>query len=191
MRYALIVLCFLAEVAAAASMYRYRGPNGEVMFSDRKIDDPRYTLLSHSRDGKYLGKLSTPATPVSRQQIEAFITAAARRYSVDAKLINAIVYAESAFNPYAMSKAGAVGLMQLMPDTAAGYNIADLMDPQANVDAGVRHVADLLREFEGNVELAVAAYNAGAGAVRRHGGVPPYRETQRYVAKVLAYWRAN
>lgn len=191
MRLALIGVLLFCQMATAASMYRYRGPNGEVLFSDRKIDDPGYTLMSHSRNGKYLGKLTTPATPVSRQQIDEFIVSAARRYNVDAALISAIIMAESSYNPYAMSKAGAVGLMQLMPDTAAGYHIADLMDPQANIDAGVRHVADLLREFDGDVVLAVAAYNAGSGAVRRHKGVPPYRETQRYVAKVLAYWRGD
>lgn len=191
MRRTLVGLLLFCQVASAASMYRYRGPNGEVLFSDRKIDDPSYTLLSHSRNGQYLGKLSTPATPVSRQQVDGYIASAARRYGVDAGLISAIIMAESSYNPYAMSKAGAVGLMQLMPDTAAGYHIADLMDPQANIDAGVRHVADLLREFEGNVEWAIAAYNAGSGAVRRHRGVPPYLETQRYVAKVLAYWRGD
>jgi len=191
MRFALVGLLLIADVAAAASMYRYRGPNGEVLFSDRKLDKPGYTLLSHSRQGKYLGKLAAPATPVSRDQINQFIQSAARRYGVDETLISAIVKAESSFNPYAMSKAGAVGLMQLMPDTAAGYHIADLMDPEANIDAGVRHVASLLQEFNGDIELSIAAYNAGSGAVKRHGGVPPYPETQRYVSKVLGFWRGH
>jgi soluble lytic murein transglycosylase-like protein len=178
-----------ANVAAAASMYRYRGPAGEVVFTDRKLDDPRYTLLSHSRNGQYLGKLSTPATSVSRQVINNYILAASKRYSVDTGLIQAIVETESGFQPYAISPAGAVGLMQLMPDTAAGYHIADLMDPEANIDAGVRHVAHLLHMFGGDVHLAVAAYNAGAGSVKHYGGVPPYAETQRYVEKVLHLWR--
>src|SRR6056300_1714352 len=104
MRFALVGLLLIADVAAAASMYRYRGPNGEVLFSDRKLDKPGYTLLSHSRQGKYLGKLAAPATPVSRDQINQFIQSAARRYGVDETLISAIVKAESSFNPYAMSK---------------------------------------------------------------------------------------
>lgn len=191
LRFTLVGLLVCATMASAASIYRYRGPDGETLFSDRPIDDPRYTLLSHSRNGKYLGQLSAPAMRVSRQQIETYIDSAAKRYSVDAKLIKAIIQAESGFNPYAMSKAGAVGLMQLMPDTAAGYNIADLMDPQANIDAGVRHVADLLRQFNNDIELVLAAYNAGAGAVKRYGGVPPFSETRRYIDKVLTDYRAN
>lgn len=189
LRYALVLVLLGANVAGAASMYRYRGPAGEVVFTDRKMDDPRYTLLSHSRDGQYLGKLSTPATTVSRHTIETYIAAASQRYAVDSALISAIIEMESGFQPYAISPAGAVGLMQLMPDTAAGYHIADLMDPQANVDAGVRHVAHLLQMFEGDVVRAVAAYNAGAGNVIRYGGVPPFAETQRYVENVLRRWR--
>jgi hypothetical protein len=110
----------------------------------------------------------------------------AGRYDLDPDLIKAVAYVESAFKPDAVSPKGAVGLMQLMPATAAMYGVTDLTDPGQNLNAGARHLRSLMDEFNGDLTLVLAAYNAGSGAVRRSGGVPAYRETRNYVRRVQA-----
>lgn len=170
----------------AESVYRYKGPNGEVVFSDRKLDKPGFTLVSHSKNGAYLGRLATPATLPSRAVVKEMISATARRYQLDPKLLTAIIAIESSFKVDAISASGAVGLMQLMPDTANDYAIAELMDPEANLDAGARHLVGLFTEFK-ELDIVLAAYNAGAGNVRRYNGVPPFSETKRYIEKIKRY----
>jgi soluble lytic murein transglycosylase-like protein len=114
------------------------------------------------------------------------IRSAARRYSVDELLVAAIVEAESSFNPMAISPVGAIGLMQVMPATAATFGAADPSNPAVNIDLGARYLSRLLNRFGGDLELALAAYNAGPGAVDRYDGMPPYRETRAYVGRVLS-----
>jgi soluble lytic murein transglycosylase-like protein len=116
---------------------------------------------------------------------------AARRHGLDPELVVAVVSVESGFRPQAVSPKGAQGLMQLMPKTAESLGVADAFDPEQNLDGGVRHLGQLLTLYDGDVERALAAYNAGEGAVHRHGGVPPYRETRAYVKKVLERYRAQ
>ena len=112
--------------------------------------------------------------------------------SLEPELLHAVVRAESAYDPDAVSSAGAVGLMQLMPDTARRYGVSDRRDPDANVLAGASYLRDLIAEFEQDLELALAAYNAGENAVRSYGNrIPPYPETQGYVRKVLRYYAEN
>ena len=118
------------------------------------------------------------------------VTRTARVHGVDEALVHAVIFAESSYDPDAISPAGASGLMQLMPATAAQYGVRDLFDPAQNVNGGVRLLRDLLARFDGNIELALAAYNAGAYAVIRAGNrVPPHTETAAYVPKVIDYYR--
>lgn len=112
------------------------------------------------------------------------ITAAARQYGVEEAIVRAIIHAESAYNPMALSRAGAQGLMQLMPPTAARFGVTDSYDAAQNIRGGVQYLAWLLKRFNGDLTLAAAGYNAGEGAVDRHGGVPPYSETRYYVQRV-------
>jgi soluble lytic murein transglycosylase-like protein len=119
------------------------------------------------------------------------VAQAARRHGLDPALVLAVVSVESGFRPAAVSPKGAQGLMQLMPRTAASLGVEDAFDPEQNVDAGVRHLETLVRLYGGDLTRALAAYNAGQGAVARHGGVPPYRETRAYVRRVLERYRAK
>ena len=140
------------------------------------------------------GTLSTAATGMPAggdiRRYSSIIERASRTYGVDAALVHAVIMAESSFDPDARSPAGASGLMQLMPGTARHYGVEDLFDPRQNIHGGVKCLRDLLQQFDGNVELALAAYNAGTAAVIRAGRrIPPLAETQAYVPKVIDYYR--
>ncbi len=137
---------------------------------------------SYAADGP-LRRLRPP------KAIQALVEEIAPRYGLDVTLVLALIKAESDFQPDAISPKRAHGLMQLLPETAALYGVTELLDPRQNVLAGVQHLRDLLVIFEGDVTLALAAYNAGSGAVRRYGGVPPYRETRTYVKRIRRYYR--
>jgi hypothetical protein len=123
--------------------------------------------------------------------LRALATEAARRHGLDPELVLAVVSVESGFQPAAVSRKGAQGLMQLMPPTAAALGVADPLDPGANLDGGARHLGALLARYGGDLRKALAAYNAGGGAVDRHKGVPPYVETRAYVAEVLRRYRSG
>jgi Transglycosylase SLT domain len=116
------------------------------------------------------------------------IEAVSQKYKVDPKLVKAVIQVESAYNSDALSRAGAIGLMQLMPATASRFGVKEIRDPEENIHGGVKYLRFLLNRFENDLTLAVAAYNAGEGAVDRFGGVPRYTETQNYVRKVLSLY---
>jgi soluble lytic murein transglycosylase-like protein len=121
---------------------------------------------------------------ISQQQLDALIEDAAQRHNVDPNLVRSMIRVESNFNSRAVSRKGALGLMQLMPATARELKVQNPLDPAQNVDGGVRHLKGLLRTFNGDVELSLAAYNAGEGAVKRKGGIPNYKETRNYVRRI-------
>jgi soluble lytic murein transglycosylase-like protein len=132
----------------------------------------------------------TQGEPVTGD-FSSLINQAAEKYNVNPALVQAVVKAESNFNPNAISSSGALGLMQLMPGTASGLGVTDPLDPEQNIDGGVRYISQLLKHYDGNIKLAVAAYNAGPGAVDRYNGIPPYQETQTYVNRVLGYFNSS
>lgn len=127
--------------------------------------------------------------PLNRGAFNEAIQMAAEEFAVDDALIRAIIHAESAYQPQALSPKGAQGLMQLMPATQAELQVIDVFDPISNITGGTLYLSRLLDQFDQNVELAAAAYNAGAGAVREYGGVPPYKETREYVRRVKILYR--
>ena len=147
---------------------------------------------------QYLGNPSTDQTASStrssaltQMEVDAAIDKAAARHNVDPNLVRALVKVESNFNPNAVSRKGAMGLMQLMPSTARQLKVSNPFNPEENVDAGVRHLKKLLESYNGNVPLSLAAYNAGSGAVARSAGIPRYRETRNYVRRITTLYGGN
>ena len=130
-----------------------------------------------------------PSRPMSR--LEGLIERYARSQALDPQLVRAVVQAESGFDPQARSTKGAMGLMQLMPETARELGVSDPWDPEQNIRGGTRYLRQMLKRFGGDLEKALAGYNAGPSAVERHGGVPPFPETTRYIGKVLALYRGG
>jgi hypothetical protein len=181
---------------AGAQIARTVDPTGREMFVN--VDPPVSVRLSAAKSRKtiYLPAESTfmgashPAMSIDRDGAEKLVREAAQRHNVDPALVRAVIQTESNWNPTAYSRKGAGGLMQLIPTTAQRYGANDVFNPQQNIDAGVRHLRGLLERYNGNLELALAAYNAGEGAVDRAHGIPAFRETRDYVQKVQdAYFR--
>jgi soluble lytic murein transglycosylase-like protein len=184
-----------AAVPAMADIFSFKDEKGIVHFTNIKGLDSRYKLV-RKEDGTPINPASNYTARVfmpSQADIEKYshiITTAAKAYGVEASLVHAVISAESGYDRYAISRTGAMGLMQLMPDTARRYGVQNMMDPTENIHGGVRYLADLLTMFKGRVDLTIAAYNAGENAVIRAGHrIPNYAETRHYVPKVLGFYR--
>ena len=181
-----VALC-CAWATAEADIYKFVDENNVVHFSNVP-DDPRYTVFMKEPHYKARasGAQSAASFSANRERFRPLIASMAQHYKVDEALLHALILAESAYNPNAVSPKGATGLMQLMPGTAKRYGVTNIADPTANLHGGTRYLRDLLRMFKNNVHLALAAYNAGENAVINNGNqIPPYAETQNYVAKVI------
>lgn len=175
----------MLSVASASSastgedLYGYIGPNGTVHVTNVPSDRKFAPLVSKR----------TYHASITDQELEEAVAQYAHECRLSPALVMAVIKAESDFNPIVISRAGAVGLMQLIPETAIQHGVRNLYDTKDNIAGGARHLRYLLDRYHGNLDLALAAYNAGARKVDRYGAIPPYKETRGYVKKVMAYYR--
>ncbi len=186
------VITLLAHVGVARSdVYLHRDGDGVEHYTNQPglTGYDLIVAVLEMNDGK-VNQAAAKPVPAAVAQYAPLVQAAAVEFNLDEALVHAVITAESGYNSAAVSKAGAQGLMQLMPPTAKRYAVADAFNPAENIRGGTRYLRDLLTLFNDNLELAVAAYNAGENAVLRHGNrIPPYRETQAYVPKVLRLYQ--
>ena len=166
---------------AFADIYMYKGKDGVITFTNVPNHGGYRAVLRSAKD-------SLPARGQGNGSYDQLILTTSGRHSVDADLVRAVIRTESDFNAAARSHKGAMGLMQLMPDTARLHNVVDAYDPGENVEGSVRHLRMLLDRYQGNLELSLAAYNAGSGGVERYRGIPPFAETREYVRRVLRFY---
>ena len=186
-RILLIWFCALLlwPLQAGAEIYTWRDAAGTLVLSDRKLDDGALTYAVP--DAPTIRATRPIISATARERVEPFVQQYAVRQALRPDLVRAVIQVESGFNPRARSPKGAMGLMQLMPATAGELGVRDPYDPEQNIRGGTAYLRRLLDRYEGNEELALAAYNAGAEAVDRHGhAVPPFRETRDYVKRVTA-----
>lgn len=196
-RPARILICIAALIASAlplrADIRSWQDSTGAVHLSNTRLPDlPAFRNTApapqpSSRGYYHVTRLSSPGSVTGRY--DDLIRDAAQRYGVDFRLIKAVIHAESAFNHRAVSRKGALGLMQLMPATARDLRVSDPFDPRENVYGGTRYLKQMLQRYSNDIALSLAAYNAGPQNVERYGGVPPYRETVSYIRKVKALMR--
>jgi soluble lytic murein transglycosylase-like protein len=189
---AVTLACLGGPLPAAATMYVYQAADGSRLVSNVVVHEPGYRLIHRSPGADGVGAVvagrASPRIHRSRaatREFDSLIKRAAEAFKLDPALIKAVIHAESGFDPKAISRKGATGLMQLMPQTARQYGVSNSFNPEENVFGGTRHLKDLLLQYDYNHHLALAAYNAGAQAVARYSGIPPYAETQNYVQKVM------
>jgi len=187
---AVFLTTLLISIQVQADIYKFIDNDGRIYYTD-KPKNSLYKRIIRTRPINYSAAL--PYMGTNKKKFTDLITEAANRHQVDVRLVHAVIQAESAYNAAAISSAGAVGLMQLMPDTARRYGVVNRNDPVQNIDGGTHYLKDLLRMFDSNLNLAVAAYNAGENAVIRYkNSIPPYPETQNYVKTVMAlYYRRS
>jgi hypothetical protein len=181
---------FFWATSSTAGIYRYVDEKGIIHFTNCPRD-PKFKL--YLREGKEDGE-EVPSLPIpymkGPSEFDLLISEYSQKYRVDFALIKAMIQAESGFNPYAISKKGAKGLMQLMPETASRMNVSNIFNPKENIEGGVRYFKYLLSLFNNDIRLSLAAYNAGENLVSDLGSIPPYRETVDYVRKVLNYYQS-
>ncbi len=180
----LLLLCPLT-VIANGKLYKFVDNTGHVRYTDRPQHDGYVELELTLKGWESPNTYSNYKANMAKYQ--SLVKNMSKKHGLPQWLVSAVIHAESLYNPNAVSRAGAVGLMQLMPATAQRYGVYNRQNPEQNVDAGVRYLRDLLDMFDNNLDLALAAYNAGENAVKRYGySIPPYNETRKYVRKVKA-----
>ncbi len=185
-RVAVVLTGLLLSNEAMADIFKFIDTDGRIYYTD-KPKNSLYKRIIRTRPINYAA--AVPFIGVNKKKFADLIAEAANRHQVDVNLLHAVIQAESAYDAGAISSAGAVGLMQLMPDTARRYGVVDRRNPVQNIDGGTHYLKDLLRMFDSNLNLAVAAYNAGEGAVMRYNNsIPPYPETRNYVKTVLSLY---
>ena len=176
------LVCIAAPRAADAQIYAWRDASGTLVLSNTPKDR---TAVTFAVAGSRSDIRTTRKVLSSRAaQYEPLVIEHAAAQGVRPELVRGVIQAESAFNPFALSNKGAMGLMQLMPATASDYNVRNPYDAAQNIRAGVAYLKSLLTKYGDNEELALAAYNAGPEAVKKYGAVPPYRETRNYIARI-------
>jgi soluble lytic murein transglycosylase-like protein len=189
MRIAVILTSLLISNEVLADIFKFIDTDGRIYYTD-KPKNSLYKRIIRTRPVNYAA--AVPFIGVNKKKFADLIADAANRHQVDARLLHAVIQAESAYDANAISSAGAVGLMQLMPDTARRYGVSNRNDPVQNIDGGTHYLKDLLRMFNSNLNLVVAAYNAGEGAVMRYNNsIPPYPETQNYVRTVMSLYNRH
>lgn len=179
-----LLLVTVSGNAGASQIYKYVDENGVVTYTNVKPDRNRYRVVDLGCYGSCGRRVDWHQVALRNEDFSNEIRQLSNQFAVDPALVRAIVHAESHFNPRAVSRKGAQGLMQLMPATQKQYGVSNPFEPLQNLSAGIEHLAELLRRFDGSINLATAAYNAGEGAVRQHNGVPPFQETREYVRRV-------
>jgi soluble lytic murein transglycosylase-like protein len=181
----------LAEPSVGnADIYRYVDEDDIVHFTDAPTDKRFKIFLRDLKKDKELRTRLKYASSANPAEYEQLIKVYSDKYGVNSSLVKAVIHAESGYNPNAVSRKGASGLMQLMPDTARSLRVADRFSPKDNIEGGVKYLRFLLDTFRGDVSLAVAAYNAGLNKVAKYGGIPPIQETRTYVNRVLSYMKS-
>ncbi|MCW8906460.1 MAG: lytic transglycosylase domain-containing protein [Sedimenticola sp.] len=185
----------LGSNAVSAEIYKYTDRQGRLHFTDRPMKGSGYRLLWRSgNDSKRASRsrIDIASSEKNRNRFTPLIDEIAQKVRLRPELLHAVIRAESAYDPRALSRTGAQGLMQLMPGTARRYGVRDSWDPRSNLTGGAAYLRDLLVMFDQDLRLALAAYNAGENAVRKYGNrIPPYPETRAYVTRVLDYYREN
>ena len=189
----LLSTCLLAVILspsrAFSDVYVYKDKEGVLTFTNVPTH-AGYRRVIRESNGQWSGALDSSNGSGSSASYDEVIRSASDRHNIDPDLIRAVIKVESDFNSIARSNKGAMGLMQLMPDTARLHNVLDVFNPTDNIEGGVRHLKLLLSRYQGDLELSLAAYNAGIKAVEKHGGIPPFAETKEYVRRVLSYYQA-
>ena len=184
LRWVMIALCLSVAAPAQAQIYSWKDANGNIVLSNKRPDSS-VQVASYAVPKADGLRATRSVTSERARAYDDLISEHSRTQGVRPDLVRAVMQVESGFNPYARSPKGAMGLMQLMPSTAKEYKVRNPFDPRANIEAGIRHLKALLDRL-GSTEMALAAYNAGEGAVAKFNGIPPYQETRDYVTRILA-----